>query len=60
MRNFDDTFFGIYDYRILYRFEMLGLTAGGGKLTEPALELQLDPATHGSGRLHKLNPSQAG
>lgn len=28
--------------------------------TEPALELQVDPAPHRSGRLQKLNPSQTG
>ena len=55
-----DTFFGIYGYRILYRFEMLWLTAEGGNVTEPASELQVDPASYRSGRLQELNPSQAG
>ena len=29
-------------------------------MTEPALELQLDPATYRSGRLQELHPSQVG
>ena len=60
LRDTCDTFFGIYRYRILYRFEMLWLTAEGGNVTEPALELQVDPASYRSGRLQELNPSHAG
>jgi hypothetical protein len=60
LRDTSDTVFGIYGYRILYQFEMLWLTAEGGNVTEPALELQLDPASYRSGRLQEFNPSQAG
>ena len=60
LRDTFDTLFGIYGYRILYRFEMLWLTDEGGNVTEPGLELQLDPASYRSGRLQELNPSQAG
>ena len=55
-----DMSFGIYRYQILYRFEVLWLTARGREMPEPTLELQLDPASHRSGRLQELNPSQAG
>jgi hypothetical protein len=60
LRDMCDTVFGIYRYRILYRFEMLWLTAEGGNVTEPALELQLDPASYRSGRLQELDSSQVG
>ena len=60
LRDICDTLFGIYGYQILYRFEMLWLTAKGGNVTELALELQLDAAADRSGRLQELNPSQAG
>ena len=39
---------------------MLWLIAEGGNVSEPALELQVDPASYRSGRLQELNSSHAG